>query len=114
DDPAEDGNPAGTERLGRLLHLPVELEQHWLNGADDEGERHEEQRQHQPRSLKGDIHAEGAVWPVELQKNESSHDRGQGERQVDDRIEEPLAAERVTNENPGDRGTRDGVERGNE
>ena len=26
----------GAERCGRLLHLPVELQQHGLHGADDE------------------------------------------------------------------------------
>ena len=33
----------GAERRGRLLHLPVELEQHRLHGAHHEGQRHQQQ-----------------------------------------------------------------------
>ena len=43
--------------------------------------------------IESDIDAEGTVGPVKLQEDESGDDRGQGERQVDDRIEESLAAE---------------------
>ena len=40
----------GAERGRRLLHLAVELEQHGLHRADDERQRHEEEREQDRRS----------------------------------------------------------------
>ena len=44
-DPAEGRPAARAERRGRLLHVAVELDQHRLDRAHDERQRHEQQRQ---------------------------------------------------------------------
>ena len=49
--PAERGEPARAQRVRRLLHLRVQLEQHRLDRADDERQRHEQQR-HARRSTR--------------------------------------------------------------
>ena len=61
DDAPEDRERARAERRGRLLHLAVELEQHGLHGADDERQRHEEQRDEHGRSARErDVQADAA------------------------------------------------------
>ena len=45
DDPPEGLEGRRAERRGRLFHLEVELEEHRLDGSDDERQRDEEQRE---------------------------------------------------------------------
>ena len=47
-DPAEDREAARAERGGGLLHVAVELEQHRLDRAHHERQRHEEERERRP------------------------------------------------------------------
>ena len=59
-DAAERREPPRAQRRRSLLHLAVELEQRRLNGADDERQRHEEQRhEHAPARVR-DVHADAA------------------------------------------------------
>ena len=111
DDAAEDREPVGAERGGGLLHLPVELDQHRLDGADDERQRHEQERhQHAPARVR-DVDADAAGRAVEREQRQAGDDRRQRERQVDQRVDEPLAAEVVADERPGERGAGDRVDR---
>ena len=45
---------------------------------------------------------EPAVGDVQIREHQPGHGRRQRERQIDERIEEPLAGKLVTNEHPGD------------
>ena len=62
-DPAEDGELAGAERAGRLLHLRVELEQHRLHRPDDERERDEAEREHDRGARERDVEPTGEYGP---------------------------------------------------
>ena len=59
-------------------------------------------RQEHRASGVGDVDADGALRPVQRQQHEAGHDRGQGEGDVDDHLEHPLAEELVTHQHPGD------------
>ena len=61
DDPAEGRQRPGAERRGGLLHLPVELEQHRLHGADDERQGDEQQRHDDAGPREGDVDPDRAV-----------------------------------------------------
>jgi hypothetical protein len=78
----------------------VEFEQHRLHRADDERER-DEQQGHADAPL-GVLQMEfhRTSGPVERQHHQARHDGGQRERQVDHRVDEPLAAELVAGEHP--------------
>ena len=92
---------APSER-GRLLDLGIQLGEHRLDGADHEGERHEQERQrHGPRGV-GDVDAHRAVRAVEREQHEAGDDRRQGERDVDEHLEDALTLELITDEHPGD------------
>ena len=108
----EDGPAVGAERERRLLHLAVELDQHGLHRADDERQRHEQQRQQHRELRVGDVDAERAGRAVERQQREPGDDRRQRERQVDQRVDEALAAEPVAHQDPGDQRAREGVDDG--
>ena len=86
-------NGPAPERGGGLLHLAVELHQHRLDRAHDERQRHEQQREQRRRCACRRRDAERARGPVERQQREAGDDRRQGEGQVDDRVDDALAAE---------------------
>ena len=65
----------GPERRGRLLHLPVELDQDRLHRPDDERQRHEQQRQHDGEARVGHVDAERAARPVQREQGQAGHDR---------------------------------------
>ena len=50
----------------------------------------------------GEVEVERAARPVEGQQHEAGDDRRQGEGDVDEHLERPLAAEVVADEHPGD------------
>ena len=84
-----------------FLRLEVELEQHRLHRAHDERQRLEEQREHDRLPRERDVDAERRLRPVEREQRQAGDDRRQRERQVDDRVDEALAAEVVADEHPG-------------
>ena len=100
----------GAERERRLLHLAVELDQHRLHRADDERQRDEQQRQQHGELRERDVDADRAGRAVEREQREAGDDRRQRERQVDQRVDEALAAELVAHEDPGDQRAGDGVD----
>ena len=82
---------AGAERRGGLLHLAVELDQHRLHRADDEGEGDEEQRQRRRATcVKAMSMPIGPVVAVEREQRQAGDDRRQRERQVDHRVDDAL------------------------
>ena len=102
---------ARAERRGSFLHLAVELDQHRLHGADDERQRHEEERhQHAPARVCR-IHVHGAARSVQREQRQTGNDRRQGKRQVDQRVHEPLARKVVADERPRERRARHRVDR---
>src|SRR6266480_1508575 len=111
DDAAEDRPGTGPERRRRLLHLLVELEQHGLHRAHDEGEGDEQEREHDRNARVGDVDAEWPPRPVEREEGEARDDRRERERQVDQCVDEALAAKGVADEHPGDQGAGRGVDR---
>ncbi len=69
----------------------VELEQHRLHRADDERQRHEEQREHDRRPGEGDVdRRSGELRAVEREQRQAGDDRRQRERQVDERVHDAL------------------------
>ncbi len=109
-DLAERGELARAKRAGRLLELLVELDQHRLHRPDDEGERHERQGDHHCASVNvtlaslvpSDREVDRRPGAVERHDHEPGNDRRQRERQVDDRVDDRLAGERVPHEHPRD------------
>ena len=88
DDPPEDRRRARAERHRRLLHLAVELDQHRLHRADDERQRHEQQRHEDRPARADDVDPGRAVRAVEGEQRDAGDDRRQRERQVDERVDE--------------------------
>ena len=58
----------------------------------------------------GDVDADRAVGAVEGEQGQAGDDRRQGERQVDDRVDDALAGELVADEHPGDDRAEDRVD----
>src|SRR5829696_1678483 len=112
DDPPEYRRAPGPERGGRLLHLPIELEQDGLHGSHDERQGHEEQCEQKPDPGVGDVDSERALRSIEREQRQPGDDGGERERQVDERVHDALAAELVPHEDPGDERARDRVDRG--
>jgi hypothetical protein len=104
DDAAEDAERARAERRSRLLHLAVELDQHRLHRAHDERQRHEQQRREHTDARERDP-------VVQRQQRQPRDDGRQGERQVDQDVDEALAGEVVTDERPGERRPQHRVDR---
>jgi hypothetical protein len=70
--------------------------------APSDDDRHPGQRE---------VDADRAVLAPELDQDEAGDDRRQREGQVDDRVDDRLAGEAVTDEEPGDDRAEDGVDR---
>ena len=86
------GSRAGAERGGGLLDLAVELLQHRLHGAHDEGQADEDERDEDAERRVGDLDAERreeladpAVRRVERGQRDAGDRRRQREGQVDER-----------------------------
>ena len=92
----------------------VELLQHGLDGADDERQRHEQERHHDRDPSEGDVDPDRAHRPVEREQRQPRDDRWQREREVDERVDEALARELVAHEHPRDRRAGDRVDRGDD
>ena len=58
-DAPEDAELARAQRARCFFRIAVELEQHRLDGADDEGERHEEQREQDRLARQRDVDPHG-------------------------------------------------------
>ena len=102
DDEGEDRAVVRAQRRRGLLDLAVQFQQHRLHRAHDERQRDEQQRDaHAPLGVL-DVDSDGAVGPVQRQHHQAGHDRRQRERQVDDRVHQPLARELVPRQHPGD------------
>ena len=93
DDAPKDSELRRTERPGSLLHLGVELEQYGLHCANDEGQGDEEERHHDRGSRERDVDLNGRGRPVEREERQARDDRRQREGQVDDGVDDALAAE---------------------
>ena len=93
---------AGSERHCCLLHLDVELDQHRLHRAHHERKSDEQQRDDDPRTGVRELEPDWAVDPVEREQHESRDDRREREWQVDQSVDDPLAAEVVAHEHPRD------------
>src|SRR5215210_2728337 len=102
DDPHEGHGRAGPERVRRLFHLEVHLGQHGLNGPHDEGKGDEKERHRDRRLGVGDVEPQGTLGPVERQQRQAGNDRGQGERQVDQGVDQPFTPEGIPYQHPGD------------
>ena len=104
------GLPArGAQTLRGVLDLGVDVVEHGLHRADDEGEPDERQRDHhaQRRERRLDPERlEPAARPARLRvdrgEGEAGDGRRQRERQIDERVHDALAGERVPHEHPRD------------
>ena len=74
------------------------------------GKRHEQQGHDHGHPGEGDVDAHRAVGPVEGQQRQPGDDRGQRERQVDERVDHALAGKLVAHEHPGDQRSEQGVD----
>ncbi|ABA49583.1 hypothetical protein BURPS1710b_2014 [Burkholderia pseudomallei 1710b] len=108
-DAAEREPARRAEACGRLLLLALEILENGLHGAHDErqadeGQRdeHAERRERDLDPERREIAADPAVLRVDGRERDA-RDRGrQRERQVDDRVDEPLERERVAHQHPCD------------
>ena len=107
-------NRLAPERRRRLLDVAVELGEHRLHGAHDERQGDEQEGDEHRRRRVGDVDAERAVGPVERQQHQAGDDGGQGERDVDEHLERPLAEELVAHQHPGDERAHDDVDDGDQ
>src|SRR5829696_1474752 len=110
DDPPEGRERARPERVRRLFHLAVQLRQNRLYGTNDERKRDEKERHHYRRSGVGDVEAKGALGSVERQQRQAGDDRGQGERKVDQGVDQPFTPESIPYQHPGDKRPRHDVD----
>ena len=94
-------SPAPSDRAASSISR-VELEQHGLHRADDERQRDEQQREDDGGARAGDVDPDRRARPVERDQRQPGDDRRQREREVDDRVDDVLAAEVVADEHPGD------------
>src|SRR5581483_3775067 len=102
--------------------LAVELFEHRLHGADDEGKADEDERNGDAERGVGDLDAERfeqaadpAVRRVERSQRDAGDRRGQRKWKIDKRIEQAAAGKAVADQYPGDDDAEHRVdERGNE
>ena len=87
-DPAEGRQPARPERGRGLLDVGLELLQHRLHRAHDEGQRDEGQREEDRALGVGDVDPDRALRTVEGQQHQAGDDRRQRERDVDEDVED--------------------------
>ena len=119
DHPRERLEGAGAQRRRRLFDLGVEVLQHRLHRAHDERQADEDQCHHDAERGVRDLDAERlqqAAEPAVAGPDRGQRDAGdrgrQRERQVDQRVDQPLAGEAVAHQHPGDDQAEDGVDRG--
>ena len=94
DDPAEDRAVAGAERGRGLLDLAVESRSAPAapSARRTAASRTAARAPTRPLGVRADAMPTGLSRPVERQQHQAGDDRRQRERQVDDRVDEPLAA----------------------
>ena len=97
-DPPEGLGLGGAEGPGGLVLVRADLAEHGDHLTDDERERHEDRRQHDPRrrvddldSVLGEPVAEPALLAVNEDERESDDDRRKRERQADQGVDKPRA-----------------------
>ena len=106
------------ERRGRLLLLGADLAQDRRDLAHDERQRHEDRREDDPRrredhtqACRRERAAEPALLAVDQHERQADDDRRDHERQVDDALDDGLAAELGPLERQGARDPEGGVQR---
>ena len=117
-DAAEHGEGAGAEGARRLLLLGADLLEHRQDLAHHVGQR-DGRRRHDDAGHREDHRdapggqpvAEPARVAVDEDQGQADDDGGQGERDVDERIEQPGPREAVAGQNEGHPDAEDGVER---
>ena len=88
DDAAEDGEGPRAERGGGLLHVAVELDQDRLDGPHHEGQRDEQQRDHDAGAREGEVQPDRAARAVEGEQGQAGDDGRQRERKVDEGVDD--------------------------
>ncbi len=113
----EDRQVAAAERLRGFLERRVEVFEHRLHSAHDEGQAGERHRNHDADRRIGDADAslqkraaEPAIGGEEGGQRDTGNGGRQGEGQVDDRVDEPPSGKGIADENPGERETEDEIE----
>ncbi|MCY1361074.1 hypothetical protein D9M69_477290 [compost metagenome] len=98
----------GAEAGGGFLDFPGNVGEHRLHRAHDEGQDHEGQRQGDAERGVGDLEAEvggeladQAVGRVQRGEGDAGDRGGQGEGQVDHRVDDLASGEGVTHQHPG-------------
>jgi hypothetical protein len=105
---------APSDRRG-LLDLLLQVLEHRLQCADDEWQADEGERD--PDADRREAHlerqpaADPAVARVQRRQRDAGDSGGQGERQVDERIDEAPAGKLVAHQHPADEQAEDGVDR---
>src|SRR5471030_1556356 len=120
DDAAESLPGVGAEAGGGLLQFALGVLQHRLDGAHDEGQADEGQRdddaERRERHLDAEHAFEEAAEPAVGRIQRRQRDAGDGgrqrERQVDQRVDDALAGEFIAYQHPGDDAAEDDVEEG--
>src|SRR5690606_37763606 len=102
---AEDLQRLGAQATGGFLDFPGNVGQHRLQRAHHEGQGDEGQRQGDADRAVGDLQAHGggepadqAVGRIQGGEGDAGHGGGQGERQVDQRIDQLAAGKAVTHQ----------------
>jgi hypothetical protein len=97
------------EAGGRFLHLRVHVFEHWLDAAHNERQTDKHERDEDADGREGhadsdldEPSADPAVLGIETGEGDAGHRRGQRERQIDERVHQPLARKAVAHQNPGD------------
>src|SRR5690606_29034838 len=101
--------PQRSERGRRFLDLAIEVLEHRLHCANDEGEPDEDQGDpdadcgvSDTKAIGSEEAANDTVRRVDCRKGNARNRRGQREGKVDDRIKKASAGKVVTHEHPGD------------
>ena len=111
--------PSGAERRGGLLGVAVEILQDRLDGAHDEGQADEDERDEDaprrigdPQSERCCERADPAVRRIERGKRDAGDGGGQCKGQVDEGIEQPAPGKAIAHQHPGDEEPEDGIDAG--
>jgi len=100
---------AGPPPRGCILHLAIELEQDRLHRAHHERQRHEQESDQDSPALETHVHTDRRLRPVEGKQRQARNDRREGERELDERVDDALTREAVADEGPRDRRPGNGV-----
>ncbi len=110
--------PAGAEQRRGFLDILLDLFQHRLDGAHDEGKADKDQRDHDAERRVGDLQAHGGgdgpddtVGRVDRGHGDAGHGGRQREGQIDRGVDQPAPRKVVTHQHPGDQKPEDRVDR---